>query len=271
MPQSTRRYFEESGDLVKGRSPEDYGSVEFQALMRSKLGPAYQHLASPEKLGLISLVGDPKVAWNYSGVNYLRGLETPEKTKSMAEDIAPVLEGKEMPKGKRIFGIGTGGNAGTYSHELRHEDVRNEIENRVADLVHGSTSLPAYKANINSLYKYLTNFDPEKQKVSIDEKEKLVLSKLGGNIVVEKRRSRIGALNSIMGDGFEGFINKNLELNKSGAVGGFLGNKKLPNSIIEYRARMPFLNFVGRLEEPKTTKKASGGSIENTTHNRKLI
>lgn len=270
MPQNTRRYFEESEDLLEGRSPESYGS-EFAALMRSKLGPKYQHLASPEKIGLMGLIGDPKVAWNYAGMNYGRGLETPEHTKAMAKDLAPVLDGGEMPKGKRIFGIGSGANAATYAHELRHENVKDEMRNRVIDLVHGSTSLPAYKKNIQQIYNYITNFDYKLANIPIEEKEKKVLSQLGGYINLEKRQSEIGAINSIIGDGFDGFIKKNLDLNKSGAVGGTMKGKTLPESIIEYRARMPFLNFIGRLEEPKTTKKASGGSIEKTTHDRKII
>ncbi|MFM7856284.1 MAG: hypothetical protein ACKO96_31270, partial [Flammeovirgaceae bacterium] len=67
------------------------------------------------------------------------------------------------------------------------------------------------------------------------------------------------------------FVQKNIELNKAGAVGGHIGQEKLPEHIIEYRANLPFLNFVGRLGEYETIKKAAGGSVENTTHYRKMI
>lgn len=270
MPPNTRRYFEESNNMLEGRSPESYGS-EFAALMRSKLGPNHQYLASPEKIGLMSLIGDPKVAWNYAGMNYGKGLETPENTKEMAKDFSRVLDGREMPKGKRIFGIGSGASPATYAHELRHEDVKNEIRNRVVDLVHGSTSLPAYKDNIQQIYGYITNFDYKLANIPIQEKEKKVLSELMGHIITEKRQSKIGAVNSIIGDGLSGFLEKNFELNKSGAIGGTMKGKTLPGSILEYRAKMPFLNFVGRLEDEKPTKKFTGGNVEKVSYDRKLI
>jgi hypothetical protein len=71
--------------------------------------------------------------------------------------------------------------------------------------------------------------------------------------------------------GFGDFVDKNIELNRAGAKGGFMNGNQLPKHIIDYRAKLPFLNFVGRLDEYETAKKAAGGSIENTTHYRKMI
>jgi len=267
MPKNTRRYFEESEDLLKGRSPESYGS-EFAALMRSKLGSPYQHLASPAKLGLVSLVGDPKGDWNAAGVNFLTGLESTKDKQEMETALQPVLEGQPMPEGKRIFGIGRGADARTYAHELRHEDIKGELQNRMLDLIHSSTSLPAYKANVNQVYGYLTDFDPEKKNTPVEEKEKRIFEELNYYLKRAPHDSDLGFFTKAMaGD----WLNKNLEVNKAGAVGAFLDGKKLPNSMLKYRAKLPFLNFIGRLEEPKTAKKASGGSVENTTHDRKII
>jgi len=266
MPQNTRRYFEESENLLRGRTPESYGS-EFAAVMRSKLGERFKHLASPEKLGLMSLIGDPRGSWNVAGVNFPTGLDNPKNERLMAEALEPVLEGGSMPKGKRIFGVGRGADAATYAHELRHDKVHDEVTNRMMDLIHGSTSLPAYKANIDKVYDYLSGFDFRKKFDPIEQKEAKVLDFFKRLANEEAQASGVGVSKRIFsGD----WIKKNVELNKAGAVGGFLGQEKLPNSVIEFRAKLPFLNFVGRLGDG-SVKKASGGMIENTTHYRKIL
>jgi hypothetical protein len=130
--------------------------------------------------------------------------------------------------------------------------------------------LPAYKKNVEQVYGYLTNFDYRKANAPLNEKERFVLEEL--NPILKDEPEFAGIKNHRLS---EKWLEENIKLNKSGAVGGTMKGKKaqfdLPDSILQYRAKMPFLNFVGRLEEPKTTKKASGGSIENTTHDRKII
>ena len=116
----------------------------------------------------------------------------------------------------------------------------------------------------------MTNFDYRKANAPLNEKERFVLEEL--NPILKDEPEFAGIKNHRLS---EKWLEENIKLNKSGAVGGTMKGKKaqfdLPDSILQYRAKMPFLNFVGRLEEPKTTKKASGGSIENTTHDRKII
>jgi len=272
MPQNTRRYFEESEQLLEGRKPE---SPEFAALMRAKIGDRFRNLVTPEKLGLMALIGDPKTRnWNVAGINFPTGLDTPENVEAMREEIAPVLDetGQELPKGKRIFGVGSQADAATYAHELRHEAVENETTNRMLDLVHGSTSLPAYKANIDKAYMWLTDFDYRRANAPYQEKEKFVLDNLRSFIKREAYDSGMTAMNGHKYVFDNDFVNKNIELNKSGAVGAFdASNKQLDKNFIVARAKLPFLNFVGRIEEPTPKKKASGGMIENTTHDRKTI
>ncbi len=54
-------------------------------------------------------------------------------------------------------------------------------------------------------------------------------------------------------------------------LGPTMEGKPLPSSIIEYRAKMPFLHFVGRLEDKKPAKKSAGGNVERVSYDRKLI
>lgn len=284
MPQNTRRYFDEAEDLLRGKSPEDYGA-EFAPLMRAKIGERFKDLVTPEKLGLMALIGRPEAkGFSWAGVNFPTGLDSPENTKVMEKKLKPALKeayydsrgwyqehNEKLPKDKRIFGIGAGADAGTYAHELRHEKIEDEVKNRMMDLIHGSTSLPAYKYNVQKVFNYLNDFDRElEEKTPLAEKEKQVLNTLHYGIVDESKASKIGTatkLRASLGD----FVQKNIELNKAGAVGGFMGQEKLPEHVIQYRANLPFLNFVGRLGEYEPTKKAAGGAVENTTHYRKMI
>lgn len=285
MPQNTRRYFDEAQDLARGPTPESYGS-EFAALMREKIGNQFKHLVTPEKLGLMTLVGRPEAQYSHAGKNYSQGyLEDPKATKEMEEDLSGALKGyyydptghfqvwnQKLPKGKRIFGIGRGADAPTYAHELRHEDVRDEDTNRMLDIVHSSTSLPAYKANIQKVFSYMVNFNRERIKnTSLADKEKEVLATFSPMMRGEVDSTQMGGWTKYRAGDMDNVINKNIEFNKAGAKGAFIGNEKLPDHIIEYRANLPFLNFVGRLGEYEPVKKAAGGAIENTTHYRKMI
>lgn len=273
MPQ-TKRYFEESEDLISGVSPD---RPEFEALIRSKIGGRFKESVTPEKIGLAALIGDPTAKWSLRGFNSYEGIPTAQEIKDYA---GPILEGKEPPAGKRIFGVGAGASPRTWAHEFRHDIERNEYNNRMLDVMYGSTSLPAYKANIEKVYEHLTRSDPENRKKSfeerykihyapLEEKEKYVLNELKNSYASRREiNEEMGTFSQIFN---KDYIDKNFELNRSGAVGGTKGNKTLPKDILEFRSKFPFLNFIGRLEEPSSKKKATGGAIENTTHDRKLI
>lgn len=269
MPQNTRRYFEESEQLLEGKKPE---GPEFAALMRSKIGGRFKDLVTPERLGMMALIGDPRAQdWSVAGVNFPTGLDNPKNIERMREAVAPVLAetGQELPKGKRIFGVGSQADAATYAHELRHEAVQDEMYNRVLDFIHGSTSRPAYKTNVDRVYRYLVDFDENAiANTPYADKERKVLDTIKWMAKEEANQNDMGFWNTLLsGD----FVEKNMELNKAGAVGGFLNGEKLPNHVIQYRAKLPFLNFVGSIEDTKSRKKAVGGMVENTTHDRKII
>ena len=120
------------------------------------------------------------------------------------------------------------------------------------------------------MFTHLVDFDRDAvENTSYADKEKAVFNSVGHIIRDEARsKSDLGLLSSLMSNGA---IEKNMELNKAGAVGGFLGGKELPGYVIQHRAKLPFLNFIGRIEDPAPEKKASGGAVENTTHDRKII
>jgi hypothetical protein len=271
MPPNTRRYFEELGTQLKARSPEEYGKIEFEALMRSKLGDRFKGLANQNKIGLMALIGDPTAEYSVSGKNFYYGLDNEQATKGMAENLSAALDEKGLPAGKRIFGIGRSADPGTFAHELRHEQIFNERGNRALDLIYSSTSLPAYKGNIEQIYGYLTNFDYRKANAPLNEKERFVLEELKPILKQEPELAEIGP-NRILS---EEWLEENIRLNKAGAVGGTMKGKKaqfdLPDSILQYRAKMPFLNFVGRLEDKKPVKKSTGGNVEKVSYDRKLI
>jgi hypothetical protein len=229
---NTRRYFEESGQLREGRTPDE--SREFEALLRSKIGGQFQDLVTPENIGLMSLIGRPDFKYNYRGLNYPQGLDSPEETEFMREDLSTVLRSanQELPEGKRIFGLGSEADARLYAHELRHEKMGREYINRLMDLMYSSTSLRDAASN---------------------------------------RGEKVSFLSRLRSADARKFIDKNFDLNRSGAVGGFKGSKKLPSNVIEYRSKFPFLNFIGRLEEPAVEKKATGGNVEKVYTERKMI
>jgi hypothetical protein len=286
MPPNTRRYFEESGQLREGRTPDE--SREFEALLRSKIGGQFQDLVTPENIGLMSLIGRPDFKYNYRGLNYPQGLDSPEETEFMREDLSTVLRSanQELPEGKRIFGLGSEADARLYAHELRHEKMGREYINRLMDLMYSSTSLPAYKDNINKAYEYFTDSEknrklPFRDRVKIknaplEEKERFVLDYLKDQNWIlrdaaSNRGEKVSFLSRLRSADARKFIDKNFDLNRSGAVGGFKGSKKLPSNVIEYRSKFPFLNFIGRLEEPAVEKKATGGNVEKVYTERKMI
>lgn len=283
MPKGQRNYYEEAGDLLKGKSPEEYGP-EFASRMRAKIGYPNQDLVTPEQLGLMALIGNPKDKnWNFHGVNFNESPNDKEGVARMNTFLAPVLSSNKqnaVPKGKTIFGIGANANTNTYSHELRHQKVEDEVENRVQDLLFGSTSLPSYRRNIQNSYDYLTGFDPKLKKTPLKEKEKYVLDAYGEQIAryIRKHKeedsppAKLDLIDFARApDNSYTNFKEHLDRNKQGAVGAFIGDKKLPTYMIKQRSVFPALNFMGRLGEFGSKGYKTGGSIENTTHDRKLI
>ena len=67
---------------------------------------------------------------------------------------------------------------------------------------------------------------------------------------------------------FSDIVDKNYQINSSRP---YIKTEDLPKDAIELRSKFPFLNFVGKVEEPESKKKSTGGTIENTTHDRKII
>lgn len=272
MPKGSHRYFEESENLLRGKSPEDYGP-EFAALMRSKLGERFQGLASPEKIGLMSLIGSPSEFYDTAGINFK--VNDKDRLNDIAfELIGSIAEKGDLEKiqeGKRIFGIGSGADVGTYAHELRHEVVNDERKNRVYDLIYGSTSPASYKANLNRVYNYLNGLDFRNKYIPIQEKEKAVLQLVKEEIANERDEAFLFSRPPKEGD----FLGENIKLNKEGAIGGFLNNKKLSQDIINDRSKMPFLNFVGIFgpseSKEESKRKAVGGNVEKVSYDRKLI
>jgi hypothetical protein len=297
MSQNTRRYFEELGQSLEGRSPD---SPEFAALLRSKIGKDYQHLVNPETIGLAALIGDPRTRpSNLYGLN--TGSSEYEGTKKsllrrikskigMDEDFGKYfdeIKADRPPKTwtetitgkdkKRIFALGNQADPETWAHEFRHEEIKNEESNRIYDLLN-STSYPDYKNKINMWYQYGRKLGP---KIPFDEKERIVLEQLRINLPLEiyeymKRELSPEDKNSgkgpIIQDAID-FLNANIDLNRAGAKGPYdPTGKQLDRNLIKARADIPLLNFIGKgILESAPNKKASGGSIENTTHDRKII
>jgi len=273
MSKNTRRYFEELDQQTKGRAP---GSPEFEALVRSKIGGQFERHVSPQTIQASSLIGPADYNFPTSriaGVNFLEEKTPKERQQYLSRRIGvSPAELSSIPEGKRIFGVGRYAGPDMWAHEYRHESVSNERANRLFDVVYGSTSLPAYKTNIEGVYQYLlqTSDDyrrlPEEDKyalrnLSLPDKEDFVLDKIRKSYIVHDAQQRedipfSASLLSTLKDVFtEGdMFDRSKRLNKE-----VQRTEDLPYDIIQMRAKLPFLNFVGRLAEP--VKKAKGDSI----------
>lgn len=290
MPKGSHRYFEESGQSLKGLSPD---SPEFAAKVRSKIGREYQHLVNPETIGLASLIGDPEktpsmvygLNVNKEQGNLLQRIKNKIQTekefgeyfKEMDAD-RPAVKLREAITGnpqKRIFAFGTKADPAVWAHEFRHEEIKNEEKNRIQDLLN-STSYPDYKNKINMWYRHIPgNWD--KKNIPFDEQEKTVLKYLDVSLpsAIQGYMSKQANKSANFEDAVD-FLTSNIDLNRYGAVGAFDSEgKMLDKSIIRARADMPFLNFIGRSESSsnknKKERKAIGGNVERVSYDRKLI
>lgn len=275
VPKNTRRYFEELDKQLKGRAP---GSPEFEALIRSKIGGQFQELVSPETVSKAALLGVPEqnLYSAYGGMNYPANVP-PEKVKESVKNrvAGRGLEAQveALPDEKRIFALGTRGNPKVWAHEFRHERVSDETPNRYYDFFYGSTSLPAYQANLKGLYETMLVNSPDFKKLPYEEKmaiaygvspkdmEAYVLEKIdkGEFAGFAARKENIPFSAAFLSDikdmlSDKSFVTRNAEANKTTRR-----TEDLPYDMIQARSRLPFLNFVGKLDEP--VKKGRGGSV----------
>lgn len=275
MSKNTRRYFEELDKQLKGRAP---GSPEFEALVRSKIGGQFQDLASPEIIAQSELIGAPEqnVYSAYRGMNY-DPRRSPEQVKQNlrkhVRDRGLDAQIEALPDEKRIFALGKQANPKIWSHEFRHERVDDETLNRYYDLIYGSTSLPAYRANIKDLYVKLILDSPDFRKLPYEEQlgiargltlkdmENYVLDKLDKRDLVDfaLRKEKIPVSAALLADFKDMLANKNFVARNVEANQTITRTEDLPYDMIQARARLPFLNFVGKLKEP--VKKSTGGSV----------
>jgi hypothetical protein len=178
MPKNTRRYFEELDQQLKGRAPS---SPEFEALIRSKVGGPFQRIVSPETVAASELIGSAGEEFPFArlrGRNYPEGVSSKKIANSLNQELGffgpQVEQVSKLPEGKRIFGMGRHARPDVWSHEYRHEQIGDERKNRMYDVVYGSTSLPAYKTNIEQVYEYLMFTNDDFKKLPFEEKQELL-------------------------------------------------------------------------------------------------
>ena len=290
MPQ-TKRYFEELDKQAEGRSPESFG---MEAILRSKIGGQFQNLVTPENLKKMYMLGRPDAYSYYSGVNARPMIEkgrTPTQVASkITKDFSSALQdGERVPEGKTIIGVGQNANPNTFTHELRHEKSwsfnpeKDELINRFYDLMYGSTSYPAYTSNLRRVYDAAIREDPEFYKGTEDadyarrrkmawgasdkDREAYILKHPFLKDLLSPAKEDV-SLPTIAKNVFSDIVDKNYQINSSRP---YIKTEDLPKDAIELRSKFPFLNFVGKVEEPESKKKSTGGTIENTTHDRKII
>lgn len=317
MPQNTRRYFDELLRSSEGTSPD---SPEFQARVRAKIGKRFEGDVA-DKAGLLALVGDPRTYYSLYGVNFpeVRSKEYIQQRLKNELYNAPAI-----PDKARIFGLGAGASPSVWAHEIRHEKVHDELDNRLYDLMY-STSPQNYAANLLHTYEWMVGntelIDNPYTNKTFKQMEKEVLkiidpSRAGTNTWPDVRdeywQNQPKAKDEMSPEErAENYANKkrkvseiavnwdrhlNINADPTRQSRNLLAKKvndeKLQdqiNQLVNERATLPFLNFVGSpdladlvidtplpygrkiLQEESPKKKATGGAIENTTHDRKLI
>ena len=173
--------------------------------------------------------------------------------------------------------MGRQANPNVWSHEFRHENVNDaryfdgEVANRLFDVLYGSTSLPAYKSNVEQAYRFILRNSDDYTKLPFEEREALnavslkdqedfVLTRLKGLLSEENLQRENVSTSSRMLNALKNTFSKNLlertrELNQS-----VRRTEELPKEAIELRSKLPFLNFVGKLEEYENPVKRASGS-----------
>lgn len=315
MPQNTRRYFDELLKSSEGTSPD---SPEFEARVRAKIGKRFENEVA-NKAGLLSLVGDPKEYYPLYGVNFpgIRSKEYIEKR--LKDEVGPDVS---VPDKARIFGLGAGASPTVWAHELRHEKVKDELDNRLYDLMY-STSPQNYAANLLHTYEWMVGntelIDNPYANKTFKQMEKEVLKRIDPildistpNVSSEYVKNQPTWDDKTspeeIGELYRNKVNKRREISANwerhlkinadptrqsrNLLAKKVNDEKLQSQIdqlLSERAALPFLNFVGGndladlvigtplpygrkiLKEEAPKKKATGGAIENTTHDRKII
>lgn len=256
---------------------------EFVSRIKSLIGKPFESAVNPS---VAANVRDPKRNYSVLGENFYG--TTPEEKQEEARHLGLAA----LPEGKHIFGIGAGANPTTWSHEFRHDKIGDEATNRAADLVYGSTSRDAYVANVERLWRLHKNFE-EDTETPFADREKYAL-RLAHGILSSRPEYRV--------DNIKPDIARHISINREGTspfaeavehpVESLIGDKvdtemgRMTKSTAKERAAYPFLLFAGRedlprskhyggaslgeeVEKPKAKKR--GGTIENTTHNRKIL
>ena len=115
----------------------------------------------------------------------------------------------------------------------------------------------------------------DKKEIPFNQQEKFVLDRLRIDLpLVIQRYMNEQTGRSVNYEDADNFLKNNINMNQAGTKGAHdAAGNKLDDFTIKARAAMPFLNFigVGQVSETPLTSKAKGGSIENTTHYRKII
>lgn len=290
MPINPRQYFSE---IEEASGPLDPSHPEFDARVRARMGPEFADLFNPAEKAQSMVVGDPTAEYTTLGINFrpdtpierIREVLEPvtHETRTWSRDF-PERKPQVIPKGKRIFGLGAGATPQTWAHEYRHNRLYPgntlddaETLNRVYDILYSSTSLPAYRNQIRKAHRAFFEWAPDLsfedrmtlRQLPDADKEERVLHMVATR--TDHRSSLDVPFLSALRSAFRGsealpknpnnVIRYNYELNKKGAVGGFLGKEQLPSDVIDYRARYPFLNFIGRLGND-VEKYAEGGEVQ---------
>lgn len=315
MPQNTRRYFEELLQSSKGTSPD---SPEFEDRVRAKIGKRFENEIADKK-GLLSLVGDPQQYYPLYGVNFPKVRPKDYIEKKLKEEVGTDVS---VPDKARIFGLGAGASPTVWAHELRHEKVKDELDNRLYDLMY-STSPQNYAANLLNTYEWMVGntelIDNPYANKTFKQMEKEVLKRLNPitgaanlNAATEYWRSQPEVKSGASSEEqAKSYANKKTKANEISVnwdrhfginadptrrsrdlLARKVNDEKLQdqiNQLLNERAALPFLNFVGSpdladlvigtplpygrkiLKEGAPKKKAAGGDVENTTHDRKLI
>ena len=296
---------------------------EAAAKIRSKMLPEDQGLVN---LAQMMNIGKPKGKYTALGVNMSPNDPSRpapsyiDKLNELSDVLQPNdLNRLEDPQ-KTIMGLGAGASPQTFAHEARHNKIIDEYTNRANDVL-GSNSAAQYHNNINDYYNYLVMKHPNygySNKDPFDKKEDTVLDYIKhafqkryqtdpGDIDeksfhITRPAQDVINLHKTYNQDFAKGEEPNLWDKLSHPIDYMLGHTKetsqgvFPQTMIEDRARFPFLNFVGSnpgavrsgypgdagmgydpkrenggagTPEPKEHKR--GGFVERTTHDRKIL
>ena len=273
MPKGNPKYFKQLDPYAGYISVDD---PEFLGQVRSKIGDSDKDLVQE---GMFQNIGDKNTRGNILGVNLSR---TPENKRVAAAENVGL---GSLDPSKPYVGVGAGASPQTFAHEARHTRIKDEADNRMADLI-SSNSLAQYKSNINSVYESLfpNSAIEEMTAVETGAQKSIPFAKREAKIISHIIQNK--PLHSIYN------IRKHIDINRgepsnlveftTSPMEYITGDRPvgehgpLVRSTYKERVKYPFLNFVGyaareeRTDKPKN-KKYNGGSIENTTNYGKLI